>query len=762
MSALHRVFVSYSRRDQEWVDELADALETTGIPVWIDRRSIPVSLPWLEELEHAIVTSTLFLVCRSPRWESSHHCAAESRTAEALRKERVEVAVGEAVSDAAERIAAAAQGISATARAHTSLQARAYQWDDQGRPRPLLPGLRERRRLERSVGPDRVSTVVERDFLAASRARSRKWRRIATWIAALPLVPVMLTGVLEFLEDLGSVQAFAVTTIDSVLEQTERSPYVGLQMASGLGFAETALNAEALHMALNRPVPDDRIVVDARVTGFATPVLHEVVALSADDGRIWVRSLDDDVREATVVDGPTAGRGSPRALHGLAVEIVSGTATVTVDRSGHHYRTLVAGGPVSAATISPDGRTIAVAVHRVVHLFDLELGQRRVDLRGLPATAVGLAFTSDGSRLFAAIDDGAVGWTVRTGTRLLDEPDQRYEAVLPSADDGRVWLVDRTHGLRLIDVATGEEARRIGLEDDVYGATADRQGRLAAVHLLDRIGIVDLRTGAIQVVTIEGCSIATPVVYADATQVLVPCRGGALVVVDAVDAHELNRLPPPAENVTAVGVAADTGEVFLGSQDGMIHGPVNGDSDSWQLRCRAEVVAIAVADDGGLTVPSGIGTGATGCTARRIVDAEGDAFWHSFADLARTATMARAAAIIEDRSAFAIGYDDGTVRLRPAANLEPHHRFDEVHGTVTGLLALPGTHQVLVATRAGVLHSLPTVGIPLTNAEAAVEAEGRLNRARELGLTDLVPFEDSEDREVAAGPPLVRRSALDD
>ena len=760
MSAVDRVFVSYSRRDQEWVDELADALEAAGIPVWIDRRSIPVSLPWLEELEHAIVTSTLFLVCRSPRWESSRHCAAESRTAEVLRKERVEVTVGEAVADAAERIAAALRGISAPARAHTTLQARAYQWDEQGRPRPLLPSLRERRRLERSVGRDRVSTVVERDFLNASRARSLRWRRVASWMAALPLVPVMLTAVLELHEYLGSVQAFAVTTIDTVLERTERSPYLGLQMASGLGFAETWLNAEAIHMALNRPVPDDRIVVDATVTGFATPVLDEVVALNADDGRTWVRSLDDDVREATVADGPPAGSGSLHAVHGLAVEIVAGTATVTVDRSGQHYRTLIAERPVSAAAISPDGRTVAVAAHRVVHLFDVELGQRRGDLRGLPATAVGLGFTSDGSRLFAAIDDGAVGWTVRTGTRLLDEPDQRYEAVLPSDEDDQVWLVDRTRGLRLIDAATGEETRRIELEDDVYGATADRQGRVAAVHLLDRVGIVDLRTGSTRAVAVDGCSMGTPAVSADATQVLVPCRRGPLVVLDAGDGGELDRLPPPAEGVTAVGIAADTGELFLGTQDGMIHGPVNGDSSSWQLRCRAEVAAIAVADDGGLTVPTGIGTGATGCSSRRIVNAEGDAFWHSFADVARTATMARAAALVDDRDAFAIGYDDGTVRLRPAANLEPHHRFDEVHGTVTGLLALPGTHQLLVATRGGVLHTLPTAGIPLSNADAAVEAEIRLDRARELGLTDLVPFEEievpdggSRAQEVTGSPP---------
>ena len=106
--------------------------------------------------------------------------------------------------------------------------------------------------------------------------------------------------------------------------------------------------------------------------------------------------------------------------------------------------------------------------------------------------------------------------------------------------------------------------------------------------------------------------------------------------------------------------------------------------------------------------------------------------------------MARAAAIVSDRDAFAIGYDDGTVRLRPAVNLEPHHRFDEVHGTVTGLLARPATQELLVATRAGVLHVLPTAGIPLTNADAAVEAQVRLERARELGLTELVSYEEVE------------------
>ena len=54
------IFVSYSRVDQAWVDSLDDALRAAGIATWVDRRKIPIALPWFEEIRDAIEQAVLF------------------------------------------------------------------------------------------------------------------------------------------------------------------------------------------------------------------------------------------------------------------------------------------------------------------------------------------------------------------------------------------------------------------------------------------------------------------------------------------------------------------------------------------------------------------------------------------------------------------------------------------------------------------------------------------------------------------------------
>src|SRR3954454_8311975 len=59
---MHHVFVSYSRRDAEWVNHLVRWLEQAGVGVWLDQRDIPVTLPWLEEVSDAILEADLFVM----------------------------------------------------------------------------------------------------------------------------------------------------------------------------------------------------------------------------------------------------------------------------------------------------------------------------------------------------------------------------------------------------------------------------------------------------------------------------------------------------------------------------------------------------------------------------------------------------------------------------------------------------------------------------------------------------------------------------
>lgn len=77
------VFVSYARRDQDFVDRLVDTLERRGETVWIDREDIPASLKWMDRIRSAIVDARacLFVISRhavdsevwKARWQASLH-----------------------------------------------------------------------------------------------------------------------------------------------------------------------------------------------------------------------------------------------------------------------------------------------------------------------------------------------------------------------------------------------------------------------------------------------------------------------------------------------------------------------------------------------------------------------------------------------------------------------------------------------------------------------------------------------------------------
>ena len=65
-AAQEHVFVSYARRDQDFVDRLVDTLERRGETVWIDREDIPASLKWMDRIRSAIVDARacLFVISR--------------------------------------------------------------------------------------------------------------------------------------------------------------------------------------------------------------------------------------------------------------------------------------------------------------------------------------------------------------------------------------------------------------------------------------------------------------------------------------------------------------------------------------------------------------------------------------------------------------------------------------------------------------------------------------------------------------------------
>ena len=71
------VFISYSRKDIEFVRKLNDSLDSSEIEAWVDWEGIPPSSDWMEEIARAIQGGDAFLFVISPDSLASKVCGEE-------------------------------------------------------------------------------------------------------------------------------------------------------------------------------------------------------------------------------------------------------------------------------------------------------------------------------------------------------------------------------------------------------------------------------------------------------------------------------------------------------------------------------------------------------------------------------------------------------------------------------------------------------------------------------------------------------------
>src|SRR5512143_405140 len=71
------VFISYSRKDKEFVRKLYDSLVANDVKAWVDWEGIPLSADWMDEITRAVNGADAFIVVISPDWLASDVCARE-------------------------------------------------------------------------------------------------------------------------------------------------------------------------------------------------------------------------------------------------------------------------------------------------------------------------------------------------------------------------------------------------------------------------------------------------------------------------------------------------------------------------------------------------------------------------------------------------------------------------------------------------------------------------------------------------------------
>jgi WD40 repeat protein len=197
------VFVSYSRRDAEFVTRLTDDLTIRGKEVWIDVGGIRDAEVFPVALRRAIEGSDAFLFVISPDSVQSEYCEQEVTYAAELNKRIVPLAlrpvpdqeipaeirfrnwipVGE--DTAADRVIGAIETDLKWEQQHTRLTLKALEWDTAGRDRSFLLRGADLQVAEQWLAgganrpiPARPTALQQEYLLAARQAASRRQRTL--------------------------------------------------------------------------------------------------------------------------------------------------------------------------------------------------------------------------------------------------------------------------------------------------------------------------------------------------------------------------------------------------------------------------------------------------------------------------------------------------------------------------------------------------------------------------------------------------------
>jgi WD40 repeat protein len=461
------VFVSYSRRDSEYVRGLAGELTARGKEVWLDTQGLADGEVFPQALRSAIEGADAFVLVISPDSAASRYCATEVDHAAELGKRIVPVLlrpVGDAAlpvavrdrnwipaasEDAVDRLVRAIDTDLEHVRAHTRWTARAVEWDQSGRDRSLLPRGSELSAGEAwlagcATGADPTPTTLQRELLLAAQSASTRRQRLLLGVATGALIVSLALLVFALI---------ARHTADTQrhLAETQRRT-AQAQRTTAQAQALAARSAAALSLSPLAAIHLARQAVDVQTDNETLRALKQ-----AEDGQTLIgapASVDaprscDNLNPAYRPGTAELGLGScDGTVHMVNARTGAPIGILHVGDRAARSASLPAAGAIA---YRPDGRELAVLDGTEVRLVDPDSGRRRVVVR-LPKTPVAANFAS----AVVYVGDGRKLAVINAGQRfmLIDDHTGQVRTVAMRSD-GYGGLAAFPNGHRLV-VATGQ------------------------------------------------------------------------------------------------------------------------------------------------------------------------------------------------------------------------------------------------------------------------------------------------------------------
>lgn len=448
------LFVSYSRRDKDFVQQLVQALADQGRDVWVDWEDIPLTADWLQEIYDGIDEADAFVFVLTPNSAQSEVCGWEVKHAVESGKRLIPIVHHEITDESdREKVHPAINAhnwlffreeddFDATfklltdaldtdldhVRDHTKLLVRAKEWDTRDRSKGFLitgDELAEAESwLSHAAAKQPEPVELHYEYIYASRqAATRRQQQLIVMSVAVAVVSLVLA--------IAAVIGF--TDANRQRNIAERNAEVSERLALAAN-AQTEFIADnndtAIALALEAvdinepPVEAQRIL---ETTAYAPGVrsvieAHDGGAFSVDinaGGTRIVTGSEDMTVAVWDMDGTLIHRMEAHENDLLdTIFTPDGTQIISGDRDGVVYRWNAddgeivwrydqTGNTVRAMAVSPDGEILVVGTHDGQLIFLNAVDGSEVERISEAHTARirDAEFSADGTQLATTSDD---------------------------------------------------------------------------------------------------------------------------------------------------------------------------------------------------------------------------------------------------------------------------------------------------------------------------------------------------------------------
>src|SRR5215510_803809 len=220
------VFISYSRKDKEFVRRLDEELKRRDREAWVDWEGIPPGDTWEKTIYGAIESTHTFIFVLTPDSIASEVCGREIAHAAANNKRLVPIVYRDVAADkvpkslgelnwifcresddfeqATKTLIRALDTDLKWVRAHTRLLTRAIEWDANGRNNSFVLRGEDLRAAEQWLAQagtekERQPTALQTEYIIASRKEETRRQRIWRWSLSVGVAIVSLLAIVAWL-----------------------------------------------------------------------------------------------------------------------------------------------------------------------------------------------------------------------------------------------------------------------------------------------------------------------------------------------------------------------------------------------------------------------------------------------------------------------------------------------------------------------------------------------------------------------------------